>query len=108
MRPILCKGGFPVPVKSGKCEVIGICAPANNTAAASRLTLQDNDPYASLGNALPTESTNLKNVVFDEKGVASVDGNIYHMFKEPLVFVNGICLVNNSNLLPGRTIVYTR
>lgn len=108
MRPILCKGGYPVPIKTGMCEIVGVCAPVNSVSTASRLTLQDNDPYADFGNALPAEDTNLKNIIFDFKGMASVDNNVVCMFKEPIKVINGVSLVNNSNLLPGRIIVYVK
>lgn len=108
MRPILCKGGYPLPVKSGMCEIVGVCAPVNSVSTAARLTLQDADPYADGADPLPAESTELKNIIFDYKGMASVDNNVVQMFKEPIKAVNGVCLVNASNLLPGRIVVYVR
>jgi hypothetical protein len=108
MRPILCKGGFPLPVKEGMCEIVGVCAPVNSVSTAARLTLQDNNPYADGVDPFPTESADLKNIIFDYKAMANVDNNIAQMFKEPIKAINGVCLVNASNLLPGRIIVYVK
>jgi hypothetical protein len=106
MRPVLCAGGYPLPIKSGKCKVVGFSCSTNVAATASRLTLKDDDPFKSGGIPMPTEDSQLKDVLIDKKGMASVDVNLAEHFIHPITFVNGICLVNASNLLVGRLIVY--
>ena len=34
--------------------------------------------------------------------------NVTQMFKEPIKAINGVCLVNATNLLPGRIVVYVK
>lgn len=101
--PITCAGGYPVPIKAGKMEVTGVLATADSTAAASRLTLVDDDAYSAL-----TDDSDAKPVLADLKGIANSDGNISVFFSEPIKVRKGVTVCNASNLLGGRVFVYIR
>lgn len=108
MRPMLCKGGYPLPISAGMVSIVGYSAALNSTTTAGRLTLVDRDPYASLNQALPADSADTKGVILDKKAIASADGNISEMFPEPIKAVNGVAIMNADNLLPGKILVYVK
>ena len=41
MQPIRCEGGYAVPIKPGKMEIMAIQVPADNVADVSRLMIVD-------------------------------------------------------------------
>jgi hypothetical protein len=104
MQPLLCKGGYPLPIGKGKKEIYGVVAAVNDTASASRLTLRDSNDF----NVTPS-AVNLKGIFADIKGLANADGVIGLMFSEPIKVIDGVCITSAStNLLPGRTFLYVR
>jgi len=108
MQTLKCRGGYAVPVKEGMCSIVGYSAVVSSAATASRLTVVDKNPYETLGAAAVTDDDALKNVVIDHKGVASVDNTLHCMFPEPVKVTKGITVVNASNLIPGKIILYIK
>lgn len=108
MYTITCKGGYPVPFKSGMMQIVGYSCAVNSASTAARLTLVDKDPLAIRGESMVADSAETKGVVIDHKGMASVDNTLTCMFPEPLKVVNGLSVMNVSNLLPGKILIYIK
>lgn len=110
MYPILCTGGYGVPLKAGKCEIIQITAAASDSVAAARLTIVDDRDLTKedrYGNLLEAKE-NQHSLVFDKKRVAACDANIDWHPAEPLRVRHGLSVVNAENLVPGSIMVYIR
>jgi len=111
MYPLVCRGGFPMPAKAGKFSIVGIGASVDVTTAASRLCLVDDEAIsedADIGRILESSDiTDIKTVVWDSKGIASVDGKLGEMFVEPVKVRYGLSLYT-LNLLANSICVYVR
>lgn len=107
MYHITCAGGYALPIKTGKFEVLGYSCPVNSTAAASQLTLVDADPYASAGASQVTDSAYNRTVI-EKQGIANVDGNLIEWFPEPIKVRYGLALAVATNLKVGKMMVYAR
>lgn len=104
MYPLLCKGGYPVPIKAGRFSIVGVMATVNDPTAASRLTLIDSGEGLQV-----TDDQAMKPVICDIKGLANADGTIGVMFAEPIKLRDGVSIGSNTtNLMAGRTIVYVQ
>jgi len=107
MYVLQCAGGYPIPLTSGgdayevRKEIMGVCATATSTAAASQLTLIDD--YGKV-----KTDENIDVTLVDLKGVANVDGNISVMFPEPVKTRKGIAVSAATNLVQGSILVYCR
>lgn len=102
MYPILCPGGYGVPWKLGKFEIVHIEAPGSDTNASSRLTFLDDTE------AMVTTKVSKHRLIYDQKRVAACHANIGGELKEPIKIRNGLSLLNSTNLEPGHIFVYVR
>jgi hypothetical protein len=112
MYPLLCPGGYGVPVTGARVDVIGVRAAVSSPASASRLILLD-DPDINgdnfgriLSDTAPYD--NYSGFIVDVKGVADVDGNLEVLFPEPIRLRYGISVAETTNLVPGSIMVYQR
>jgi hypothetical protein len=104
MQPLLCRGGYPLPIGKGKKEVFGVIATVSDPTAASRLSLVDSEDFS-----IKPDVGNMKRVFLDVKGLANTDGVIGCMFSEPIKVIDGIALNSAStNLVAGKTFLYIR
>ena len=104
MYPIQCHGGYSLPIKAGKFEVLGVQIPASSTAVATRITLRD-----SAASKVVTDAPESGSVIFDGQGIANGDGAISVMFAEPIKVRNGVTVDDNfSNGTAGKNCVYIR
>jgi hypothetical protein len=103
MQPIRCQGGYAVPIKAGKMEIVGIQAPCEDIASMSRLRVVDNGS----GEVLAETSYGNK-IVAEGKRMTNVDGNITIPFPEPLKVTDGVNVTYAQNLVPGSILVYVR
>ena len=110
MYPMECKGGFFVPIREGKFEVIGFQAVVSDTAAASQVTLIDDKEIAvgaKFGRIL-SDTYDVQTGFVDIKGLANTDGNLEQFFPSPLKLRRGVSAVKTSNVVPGTLKLYVR
>ena len=104
MQPLVCRGGFPLPIGKGKKEIYGVMAVVNDPTAASRLSLFDSENFN-----ITTNAVDLKKTFCDLKGLANADGVIGCMFPEPIKVIDGVAMNGvSTNLIAGRTCLYVR
>jgi len=95
MYPIQCKAGYPMPIaRVGKMKIIGVQATAKSSAAASQVTIVDDENIKinehKFGNILTSAQRTERNChVLEVKGVANVDGTIESFLPEPIIPRNG-------------------
>jgi len=109
MYPITCHAGFPLPVASGKFEVLGLCVAINDTTADSQIVLVDDpdiDQETIVGRLLTTLEGQ-KGILVNMKGLANADATLEHSFEEPIKVRNGLSIYG-TNLVPGSICVYRR
>ena len=103
MQPLLCKGGYALPIGKGKKEIYGVVAAVSDPTAASRLALIDSEDFAVV------EDVTDKKHFIDLKGLANTDGVIGCMFAEPIKVIDGVAVdAASTNLIAGRTFLYVR
>lgn len=114
MYPLQCYAGIPMPVKSGKFQIVGYKAAVETTTSASQLVLVDDediiptDKFGKLiGNVADINSGDKKTVIVNKKGIASVDGMLEEFFPEPIKTRYGIS-VHAENIVGGSLCVYVR
>ena len=106
MYPIKCAGGFSIPIKAGKFSVHGIVATVNDLTANSRIALVDDENIKGQSQGFVLGSLdNVKYVIADFKGVASVDGTIGGMLPEPVKVRHGLSAYFD-NVVAGSVCVY--
>ena len=103
MQPLRCQGGYAVPIRVGKVEIMGIHAPASALATASRLRVVDNGSYAILPDTQATDK-----VIAEMQRVISIEGNVTLMFPEPIKCLEGVNVTYATNLTPGSICVFVR
>jgi hypothetical protein len=109
MQPLLCKGGYPLPIGKGMKYICGFVATVSNTAAASRLSLLDSAEYKIVDDGNDLQFKNSRRMICDVKGVANVDGTLKCMFPEPIKVLDGVTINSvSANLVAGRTFLYVR
>ena len=109
MYPMQCHAGFPLPIGVGKVDVCGLIATINDTTVASRITIIDdmNLPRdAAQGRILPDQDQEVP--IIDLKVLANGGGNLEVVFQEPIRLRRGASVINASNLLGGRVMLFTR
>lgn len=111
MYPLTCRGGFPMPVKAGRFEVVGVRATVNTTTADSRLRLID-DPNIKegepFGKILTDSYTGAGTQIADVKGIGGTDANLEVLFPEPMKLRNGVSITHCDNLVTGSIALYVR
>lgn len=111
MYPMTCAGGYPVPIKGGRFEVIGFKATVNTTTSDSRVTLMD-DPFINEGDKqgriLTASYADRGTKFIDVKGMADIDANLEVLFPEPMKIRNGVSLIRADNVVPGSMILYIK
>lgn len=108
MYPILCPGGYGVPMKAGKMEIVAIVAAGSDASSSSRLTLLD---YAAAGDKMGTfikSKTKDYDQIIDIKRVAACEPNITFYPALPIKTRSGISVLRSSNMEPGSITVYVR
>jgi hypothetical protein len=103
MQPIRCQGGYAVPIKEGKMEIVAIHAPANDITSISRLKIVDN----ASGQVLP-ETQDTDKIVTEIKRIGNLEGNVSQMLPETIKVVNGVNITYAENMVPGSILVYVR
>lgn len=109
MYPLVCKGGYPMPLRAGKFDIVQISAPAGTVGTVSRLTLIDDlglAEDATLGRVLTNDNI-YKTTIVDLKSTTA-EGGLNQVFQEPLKVRKGISVKNADNLQPGSIMVYVR
>jgi hypothetical protein len=110
MYPLTCRGGFPVPIKAGRFEVLGLRATVNTTTSNSRVRIID-DPSIKEGDKwgkiLSSDYTGAGTVIADVKGMADIDANLEILFPEPVKLRYGASLIA-ENTVPGSISLYVR
>jgi len=111
MYPLTCRGGFPVPIKAGRFEIIGVRATVDTTSSDSRLRLID-DPNIKegdqYGKILPDTYTGAGTQIVDIKGIGSCDANLEALFPEPMKLRHGVSITHADNLVTGSIALYVR
>jgi len=102
MYPLLCPGGYGIPMKRGKFEIVKITAACNDSAAASRLQLCDS-PRIS-----PSSKTRDEKLVVDLKRVEACNANIDFDCPEPIKIRNALSPLTLTNLVVGSVLVYVK
>jgi hypothetical protein len=102
MYHVTCAGGYALPIKTGRFEVLGYSCPVNDPTAVSQITLIDGDDFKPV-----TDSSENRTFV-EKKGVANVNGNLEAWFPEPIKLRKGITLAVATNLKVGKMMVYAR
>jgi len=110
MQPVLCAGGYPIPItKKGRHEIVAIVATVNDTTAASRLTLLDSEDYRIVDDGNDLQYKDKRRLIFDQKGMANADATLGVVFPEPLKVIHGFTITGaTTNLVAGKTFIYTR
>lgn len=103
MQPIRCQGGYAVPIKAGKMEVVAISAPGDELSSISRLRVVDNSTEKVLA-----ETDWGGRIVAEAKSIANSEGNITFVFPEPVKVMEGVNVTYADNLVPGSICVYVR
>ena len=109
MQPLLCPGGYGVPVKAGRykvCQIHGIidAGQSADVHIVDDGTLEWSD---SMGNLLTSKTSNQK-TLFRCKGYSSTDGHLSVTFSEPVDVKNGLSLIEYTGIEPGTLLVYVR
>ncbi len=109
MYPLTCVGGFAMPVKAGKMEVVGFMVTVDDKTADSRFAIVDDPAIKSSDNwgQLLSTLTNQKKILADYKGQGNVDTILGVLFDEPIKTRNGISIFTD-NVLAGSVCVYVR
>jgi len=111
MYPLTCRGGFPVPIKAGRFEVIGVRATVDTTTTDSRLRLID-DPNIKegdqYGKILSDTYTGAGTQIVDIKGIGGSDANLEALFPEPMKLRHGVSITHADNLVTGSIALYVR
>ena len=103
MYPITCRAGFAIPIKkAGRCDVLGVSAVAKDTTLAMRLTLVDEDSFATISDTAYAP--------LNKPYIADLQGDTMFgvFFEEPIKVRNGVNVVNCDNCDPGKIFVYVR
>lgn len=109
MYPIQCPGGFSVPAKAGKFEVLGFCVTVSDPTADSQFAIVDDSQIKEswvTGRVL-TSLDNQNGILSNVKGLANIDTILSYEFSEPVKTRYGISIYG-TNLLPGSVCVYRR
>jgi hypothetical protein len=103
MQPILCHAGYPLPIKKGTFEIVGVQIAGLSIAADTRITLIDSEDFK----IMPDVPEN-KFVIFDHKTTGNESGTISIQFKESIKVRRGVTITNSENTIAGKNIVYMR
>jgi hypothetical protein len=102
MYPLLCPGGYGLPVKTGRFEIMKITAACSDSNAAARLQLIDSE------RKLPSSKITGDRMLVDLKRVAVCDANIIFDCPEPIKVRDTVSPLLSTNLVPGSIMVYVR
>lgn len=105
MYPILCPGGYGVPIKKGKMEVCGIDLKVTASSGDFQVSLFDTNRGVSLNIADKKSSDALFAHVF---GGSTSLVPPFLPFPEPIKMRNGISIGDIDNIDPGQIFVYIR
>lgn len=105
MYPLQCYAGYPMPIKAGKFEILGVIATVSSATLESQLTLVDNAQAKVVG---PTYEAAYEPRIIDFKANAGETGTIGGMFTEPMKTRGGLSAVKATNLVGGSVKVYVR
>jgi len=112
MRPILCAGGYGVPMRAGAFQVVHITAACSDSNASSRLQICEDISTATEKekNWIPPikEKEKDQKLLIDLKRVAACQPNIDWSPKEPFQVTRGLAVIKTENLEPGSIFVYIK
>lgn len=109
MQPLMCRGGYPMPICKGKHEIVAIIATVSDPTAASRINIIDSDDFKIVTDGLDLQYKDNRRTIFDMRGLANADASIGIVFPEPLKTTRGISLNSlSTNLKAGMIFVYVR
>ena len=108
--PLTCQGKYGVPIKPGKMKIKKIIAAVSDRTANSRLTLIDDHTVAtgSKQGTVRSEKTRYHTQIVDLKGIGG-QGNGYleaDFGDDGLKLIDGLTVVDTTNLEPGSITVY--
>ncbi len=109
MYPLTCLGGFSMPVRAGKMEIVGYSVAAETAATAIELQVVDDVQIKSddkFGRLLTSFDSN-KTELFHKKGIAVYGVQIDTMFPEPIKTRHGIS-IRTENVKAGSFCLYVR
>lgn len=114
MRPLVCAGGFNVPAKAGKFDILGFTAAVNDPSLDSELAIIDDVTLdwksAGVGRIIPDidSPTEVKDILVHKKGDGSAyDASLEWFPPEPIKIRHGLSICF-SNIKQGSLCVYTR
>lgn len=109
MYPLTCHGGYPMPIRAGRFEIVQINATVDDLSVDSRLRLIDDGGITDdkFGRIL-ADGIDQDTGICDLKGIANTVGDLRIQFKEPIKVRDGISISYATNILPGSIFVYTR
>lgn len=108
MYPILCPGGYGVPMRAGKYEIVYITALTDTASSTARLTLLDDSNITSRYGTTVGTKTKAHDQIVDIKRLAVCETTLKWEPKESMKLRYGLSVLNATNLIPGSINVYVR
>jgi hypothetical protein len=108
MYPMLCSGGYGVPMRGGKYEIIYITALTDVAASTARLTLLDDSNITTRYGTTVGTKTKAHEQVVDIKRLAVCETTLKWEPTEPMKVRYGLSVLNATNLIAGSINVYVR
>lgn len=108
--PLTCYAGYPMPIRTGKFEIVGFSATANDATADSQVALLDDpgvNPDLLNGRILSTLPVTQKGIIINIPGLANIDSYLAYDFGEPVKVRNGLSIYT-ENIKAGTFCVYVR
>lgn len=109
MYPLTCYGGYPMPLKAGKFEVVQIKATVDDLGADSRLRLVDDEGITSSkwGRVL-ADGIDDEVAICDLKGLANTVGDLRFTPHQSIKLRNGLSVAYCTNIVAGSIFIYVR
>jgi hypothetical protein len=109
MYPLTCAGGYAVPIRAGKFEIVQIKATIDDLSVDSRLRIIDDDGItSSRWGRILADGTDQDTGICDLKGIADTVGDLSLDLIEPIKVRDGISISYATNLVPGNIFIYVR
>jgi hypothetical protein len=110
MRPILCAGGYGVPMRAGAFQIVHVTAACSDSNASSRLQISEAASTIANQQWVPKLAAKLRNndLLIDLKRVAACQPNIDWSPQEQLQVTKGLAIIKTENLEPGSIFVYIK
>ena len=107
MYPLICKGGYGVPMTwgDGKHRLVKVTAVCSDESASAQLQLVDTSRL------LPSSKTSAEKIILDLKRVAACQANIEWNApdtNDPLVIRDNLFPMIMTNLVAGSVLAYVK